>query len=82
MMETNLRGEMTVAVDESQFSLKDNEFIRAIAATLRAGSAEVRNLWYLSFLRLKLRRGVWVGRERNASPDSPDFNSESGFKSV
>ena len=40
LMETNLRGEMTVAIEESQFSLKDNVFIRAIASTLRASSAE------------------------------------------
>jgi hypothetical protein len=40
-METNLRGEMTVAIDESQFSLKDGGFIRAIASTLKASSVEV-----------------------------------------
>ena len=32
---------MTVAIDESQFSLKDGGFIRAIASTLRAGSEKV-----------------------------------------
>lgn len=42
MIETNLRGEMTVAVDESQFSLKDSEFIRVIASTLKASSVKVR----------------------------------------
>ncbi|XP_028396009.1 L-asparaginase-like [Dendronephthya gigantea] len=40
LMENNIRGEMTVAVDESQFSLKDNDFIRVIASTLRASSAK------------------------------------------
>ena len=40
-METNLRGEMTVAVDDSQFTLKDSGFVRAIASTLRASTVEV-----------------------------------------
>lgn len=41
-METNLRGEMTVAINKSQFSLKDGSFIRAIAFTLGTSSVEVR----------------------------------------
>lgn len=45
MMETNLRGEMTVAVLQSQFSLKDSDFIRAIASTLKASS--VKEMHYI-----------------------------------
>ena len=55
-METNIRGEITVAVDESQFSLKDNDFIRVIASTLRASSAEVSK--YFIIIAKHMRRIV------------------------
>lgn len=42
LMKQNLRGELTVAQSQEQFSLKDNEFIEAVALSLHVGSSEVR----------------------------------------
>jgi hypothetical protein len=41
-MKQNLRGELTVAQSQEQFSLKDSEFIEAVALSLHVGSSEVR----------------------------------------
>lgn len=41
-MRQNIRGELTVAQSQEQFSLRDSEFIEAVAASLRTGSSEVQ----------------------------------------